>query len=140
VGEVASSNLVVPTNISFILNLIDGCMQSMRIELHIQFLLIDPIFSYLIDFIKIAFFVSYPATTSITAQLRSNRTSVGGVTGSHIPVGRDDADVVRGAAHMKVIGDLLFVEEAVVATAHRSSLLLRRGILRRPLRHPVRTR
>jgi hypothetical protein len=31
-----------------------------------------------------------------------------GVTGSNVPVGRDDADAVRGAAHMEVLGDLLF--------------------------------
>jgi hypothetical protein len=45
-----------------------------------------------------------------------------GVSGSDVPVGRDDADVVRGAAHMEVLGDLLFVEETVVAAAHRLSI------------------
>jgi hypothetical protein len=42
-----------------------------------------------------------------------------GVTGSDVPVGRDDADVIREAAHMEVLGGLLLIEEAVVATAHR---------------------
>jgi hypothetical protein len=41
-----------------------------------------------------------------------------GVSGSDVPVGRDDADVVCGAAHMEVLRDLLFIEEGVVATAH----------------------
>jgi hypothetical protein len=41
-----------------------------------------------------------------------------GVTRRGVVVWCDDADVVRGAAHMEVLGDLLFVEEAVIATAH----------------------
>jgi hypothetical protein len=35
-----------------------------------------------------------------------------------VVVRRDDADIVRGTSHMEVLGDLLLVEEAVVATAH----------------------
>jgi hypothetical protein len=45
----------------------------MRIELHFHFLLIGPIFSYLVDFIKIAFFIPYPVPASITARLHGNR-------------------------------------------------------------------
>jgi hypothetical protein len=41
------------------------------------------------------------------------------VTGRDVVVRRDDADIVRGTSHMEVLGDLLFVEEAVVASAHR---------------------
>ena len=44
--------------------------------------------------------------------------------GCDVPVGRDDADIVRDAADMEVLGDLLFVEEAVVATAHSFSVLV----------------
>jgi hypothetical protein len=35
-----------------------------------------------------------------------------------VVVRRDRADVVRDAAHMEVLGNLLLVKEAVVATAH----------------------
>jgi hypothetical protein len=42
-----------------------------------------------------------------------------GGTGRGVVVWRDDADVIRDAAHMEVLGHLLFVEEAVVAAAHR---------------------
>jgi hypothetical protein len=32
------------------------------------------------------------------------------VTSGNIPIGRDDTDVVGDAAHMEVLGGLLFVE------------------------------
>jgi hypothetical protein len=41
-----------------------------------------------------------------------------GVTGRDVVVWRDDADVVRDAAHVEVLGGLLLIEEAVVAAAH----------------------
>src|SRR5258708_29296618 len=54
-----------------------------------------------------------------------------GVTGRDVVVRRDDADVVRGAAHIEVLGHLLLVEEAVVATAHsalhRPALMLQKN-------------
>jgi hypothetical protein len=62
----------------------------------------------------------------LSGGIRSSRSPVSrlrrmtglGVTGSDIPVRRNDADVVRDAAHMEGLGDLLFIEEAVIATAH----------------------
>jgi hypothetical protein len=42
-------------------------------RVHIQFLLIGPVFPYLIDLIKIAFFVPLHTTTSVIAQLCGNR-------------------------------------------------------------------
>jgi len=54
-----------------------------------------------------------------------------GVTGRDVVVRRNDSDVVRGAAHMEVLGHLLLVEEAVVATAHsalrRPALMLQKN-------------
>ena len=44
------------------------------------------------------------------------------VTRRHVVVRRDDADVVRCVPHMEVLGNLLLVEEAVVAAAHIESM------------------
>jgi hypothetical protein len=41
-----------------------------------------------------------------------------GITGRNVVVRRDDADIVCGAAHVKMLGNLLLIEEAVVTTAH----------------------
>ena len=50
------------------------------------------------------------------------------VTGRDVVVRRADADIVRGTSHMEVLGDLLFVEEAVVAARTQA---IRRRELRR---------
>ena len=44
-----------------------------------------------------------------------------GITRRNVVVRRDDIDVVRTAAHTKVLCDQLLIEEAVVATAHIKS-------------------
>jgi hypothetical protein len=41
-----------------------------------------------------------------------------GITGCNVLIGRDDADVAPCSTEVEVFGNLLLVEEAVVATAH----------------------
>src|SRR5258708_30488595 len=56
--------------------------------------------------------------TSSRSPVSRLRRMTGWVTGRDVVVRRDDADVVRGTAHIEVLGNLLLVEEAVVAATH----------------------
>lgn len=49
------------------------------------------------------------------------------VAGCHVVVGRNDADIICGVSHVEVLGNLLLIEETVVAAAQRlhSSKIMR---------------